>query len=82
MPLRATTIRFDDRGAQLIQEAAREAGVSFSQFVREAALMRAVMRTMSTEPALTGVDLTHLMNLVSERVVELSRVDRFDNSES
>jgi uncharacterized protein (DUF1778 family) len=38
-----TTISFTRDGMQLIQEAARRQGSSVSQFVREAALMRASM---------------------------------------
>jgi hypothetical protein len=38
-----TTISFTRDGMQLIQEAARRQGCSVSQFVREAALMRAAM---------------------------------------
>jgi hypothetical protein len=44
VPLRATTIRFDDAAYTLIREEARDAGVSFSQFVRESALIRAAVR--------------------------------------
>jgi hypothetical protein len=38
-----TTISFTRDGMQLIQEAAKRQGSSVSQFVREAALMRAAM---------------------------------------
>jgi hypothetical protein len=38
-----TTISFTREGMKLIQEAARRQGSSVSQFVREAALMRATM---------------------------------------
>ena len=38
-----TTISFTRDGMQLIQEAAKRQGCSVSQFVREAALMRAAM---------------------------------------
>jgi hypothetical protein len=38
-----TTISFTRDGMQLIQEAAKRQGISVSQFVREAALMRATM---------------------------------------
>lgn len=41
MPLRPTTVRFAQDAMDLVQEAAKEAGVSASQFVREAAIMRA-----------------------------------------
>jgi uncharacterized protein (DUF1778 family) len=43
MPMTRTTISFTRDGMQLIQEAAKRQGSSVSQFVREAALMRATM---------------------------------------
>jgi hypothetical protein len=43
MPMTRTTISFTRDGMQLIQEAAKRQGISVSQFVREAALMRATM---------------------------------------
>ena len=43
MPMTRTTISFTREGIKLIQEAARRQGSSVSQFVREAALMRATM---------------------------------------
>ena len=43
MPMTRTTISFTREGMQLIQEAAKRQGSSVSQFVREAALMRATM---------------------------------------
>ena len=43
MPMTRTTISFTRDGMQLIQEAAKRQGCSVSQFVREAALMRAAM---------------------------------------
>jgi hypothetical protein len=43
MAMTRTTISFTREGMQLIQEAARRQGSSVSQFVREAALMRATM---------------------------------------
>jgi hypothetical protein len=43
MPIARTTISFTRDGMQLIQEAAKRQGSSVSQFVREAALMRATM---------------------------------------
>jgi hypothetical protein len=45
MPMTRTTISFTRDGIALIQEAARRQGSSVSQFVREAALMRAAMAT-------------------------------------
>ena len=43
MPMTRTTISFTREGMKLIQKAARRQGSSVSQFVREAALMRARM---------------------------------------
>ena len=43
MPMTRTTISFTREGMKLIQKAARRQGSSVSQFVREAALMRATM---------------------------------------
>jgi hypothetical protein len=43
MALKPTTIRFTPDAMELIQRAAKRQGCSISQFVREAALMRASM---------------------------------------
>jgi uncharacterized protein (DUF1778 family) len=43
MPMTRTTISFTRDGMRLVQEAAKRQGSSVSQFVREAALMRAAM---------------------------------------
>ena len=43
MPMTRTTISFTRDGMELIQQAAKRQGSSVSQFVREAALMRASM---------------------------------------
>jgi NADPH-dependent glutamate synthase beta subunit-like oxidoreductase len=43
MPLKPTTIRFTPDAMTMIQRAAKRQGCSVSQFVREAALMRASM---------------------------------------
>jgi uncharacterized protein (DUF1778 family) len=45
MPMTRTTISFSRDGMRLIQEAAGGQGCSVSQFVREAALMRATTVT-------------------------------------
>jgi hypothetical protein len=45
MALKPTTIRFTPDAMELIHRAARRQGCSVSQFVREAALMRAAMAT-------------------------------------
>ena len=43
MPMTRTTISFTREGMEMIREAAKRQGSSVSQFVREAALMRATM---------------------------------------
>ena len=43
MPMTRTTISFTPHGMDLIRQAAKRQGSSVSQFVREAALMRASM---------------------------------------
>lgn len=45
MPLRPVTVRFDDRVLKAIQNGAEMLGVSSAQFIRDAALIRAVMIT-------------------------------------
>ena len=62
MPLHATTIRFADRGHAAISRAAEGQGISISQYVREAALIRAVLDELDTaEEALhTAHDLVYL----------------------
>lgn len=41
MPLKPTTVRFAEDGMLFVQRAADEVGSSVSQFIREAALIRA-----------------------------------------
>jgi uncharacterized protein (DUF1778 family) len=45
MALRPITVRFDDRVLKAIQNGAEMLGVSSAQFIRDAALIRAVMVT-------------------------------------
>lgn len=65
MPLKPTTIRFAEDGAEMIQQAADEVGCSFAQFVREAALIRAAIVTRS------DLDFKRL----SDRIARLARRD-------
>lgn len=65
MPLKPTTIRFAEDGADVIQQAADKVGCTFAQFVREAALIRAMIVHGD------GHDLGKL----SQEVVRLSRRD-------
>src|SRR3954463_10133064 len=73
MALHATTIRFADRGYSAIARAADAQGISVSQYVREAALIRAVLDDLDTaeEPLHTARDL---VNIASE-VRRLAEVD-------
>ena len=73
MALHATTIRFADRGYAAIARAADAQGISVSQYVREAALIRAVLDDLDTaEEALhTARDLVN----VAREVRRLAEVD-------
>jgi hypothetical protein len=75
MSLRPITIRFDDHVHELISAEAKRMGVSFAQFVREAALLRTFMRALAAEsdrpPDRAWVqDFSRL----SEEVVRLSKI--------
>jgi hypothetical protein len=71
--LHATTIRFADRAYTAIARAADGQGISVSQYVREAALVRAVLDELdSAEEAIhTGHDLL----AVAREVRRLAQVD-------
>jgi hypothetical protein len=71
--LHATTIRFADRGYTAIARAADAQGISVSQYVREAALIRAVLDEMdsATEAIHTGHDLL----AIAREVRRLAEVD-------
>ena len=56
MALHATTIRFGDRAYTAIALAADAQGISVSQYVREAALIRAVLDELDPNQALHIVD--------------------------
>ncbi len=73
MALHATTIRFADRGYSAIARAAETQGISVSQYVREAALIRAVLDELDTaEEALhTAHDLVN----IAREVRRLAEVD-------
>jgi hypothetical protein len=70
----ATTVRFDRLSHAAVAEEARRSGISFAQFVREAALMRATIRQMTREYEIPPEYMIRLAN-ESERVVEQARVD-------
>jgi uncharacterized protein (DUF1778 family) len=69
MPLHPTTIRFGDRAYAAIGRAADSQGISISQYVREAALIRAVLDELEDEPGAfvsTGRDLLALAREVRQ----------------
>lgn len=65
MPLKPTTVRFAEDGAEMVQRAADQVGSSFAQFVREAALIRAALL----------VEEHGDMKRLSDRVARLARRD-------
>ena len=66
MPLHATTIRFADRAYTAISRAADVQGISVSQYVREAALVRAVIDELEGEPHATITTAHDLLALARE----------------
>ena len=73
MALHATTIRFADRGYAAIARAAEAQGVSVSQYVREAALIRAVLDDLDT--AEEALHTAHDLIAVAREVRQLAEVD-------
>ena len=73
MALHATTIRFADRAYVAIARAADSQGISVSQYVREAALIRAVLDELdSAEEAL---HTAHDLLAIAREVRRLAEVD-------
>ena len=73
MALHATTIRFGDRAYMAIARAADAQGISVSQYVREAALIRAVLDELdSAEDAL---HTAHDLLAIAREVRRLAEVD-------
>jgi len=73
MALHATTIRFADRAYAAIARAADSQGISVSQYVREAALIRAVLDELdSAEEAL---HTAHDLLAIAREVRRLAEVD-------
>ncbi len=71
--LHATTIRFADRAYMAIARAADSQGISVSQYVREAALIRAVLDELdSAEDAL---HTAHDLLAIAREVRRLAEVD-------
>ena len=73
MALHATTIRFSDRGYVAIARAADAQGISVSQYVREAALIRAVLDELDT--AEEALHTAHDLITVAREVRQLAQVD-------
>ena len=73
MALHATTIRFADRGYSAIARAAEAQGISVSQYVREAALIRAVLDELDT--AEQALHTAHDLIAVAREVRQLAEVD-------
>ena len=73
MALHATTIRFADRSYVAIARAADAQGISVSQYVREAALIRAVLDELDT--ADEALHTAHDLLAVAREVRQLAQVD-------
>lgn len=71
--LHATTIRFADRGYTAIARAADAQGISVSQYVREAALIRAVLDELDS--AEDAVHTAHDLLAIAREVRRLAEVD-------
>jgi hypothetical protein len=71
--LHATTIRFADRGYTAIARAADAQGISVSQYVREAALIRVVLDELDS--AEEAVHTAHDLLAIAREVRRLAEVD-------
>lgn len=71
--LHATTIRFADRAYSAIARAADAQGISVSQYVREAALIRAVLDELET--AEDALYTAHDLLAIAREVRRLAEVD-------
>ena len=71
--LHATTIRFADRTYLAVARAADAQGISVSQYVREAALIRAVLDELDT--AEEALHTAHDLLAVAREVRQLAQVD-------
>ena len=71
--LHATTIRFGDRAYTAIARAADAQGISVSQYVREAALIRAVLDEL--DAAGEAIHTAHDLLAVAREVRRLAEVD-------
>ena len=73
MALHATTIRFADRAYTAIARAADTQGISVSQYVREAALIRAALDELDT--AEEAIHTAHDLLAIAREVRRLAEVD-------
>ena len=73
MALHATTIRFADRADTAIARAADAQGISVSQYVREAALIRAVLDEL--DDAAEAIHTAHDLLGIAREVRRLAEVD-------
>jgi len=71
--LHATTIRFADRAYTAIARAADAQGISVSQYVREAALIRAVLDELDS--AEEAIHTAHDLLAIAREVRRLAEVD-------
>ncbi len=71
--LHATTIRFADRAYTAIARAADAQGISVSQYVREAALIRAVLDELDS--AEEAIHSAHDLLAIAREVRRLAEVD-------
>ena len=73
MALHATTIRFADRAYTAIARAADAQGISVSQYVREAALIRAVLDEI--DDVEEAIHTAHDLLAIAREVRRLAEVD-------
>ena len=73
MALHATTIRFADRAYTAIARAADAQGISVSQYVREAALIRAVLDEVDS--AEEAIHTAHDLLAIAREVRRLAEVE-------
>jgi hypothetical protein len=69
--MKATTIRFGATVHEIIEAAAKAEGVSFSQYVREASILRAVHERTQRQESIFDRD----------EIVELLRQSRIDDQD-
>ena len=75
MPLHATTIRFADRGYTALSRAADAQGISVSQYVREAALVRVVLDELEGEHPEGLITTGHDLLAIAREVRRLASVE-------